>query len=77
MGSLYVDNETPSSFEIRETTGTANIKVSYRIVAKRKDFADERMKKVALPSIQGSGWKEEERIGAGVIPRSPTRLEGE
>jgi hypothetical protein len=45
-GSLYIDNETPSSFEIRETSGSANIKVSYRIAAKRKDFADERLKKV-------------------------------
>ncbi len=77
IGSLYVDHQTPASFEIRETTGSANIDVSYRIVAKRKDFGDERMKKVALPSIQGSEWKEEERIGTGVVPRSPTRLEGE
>jgi len=45
VGSVYIDNQTPSSFEIRETTGTANIKVSYKIVAKRKDFADERMKR--------------------------------
>jgi len=52
VGSVYVDNETPTSFEIRESSGTANIKVSYRIVAKRKDFADERMKRVewAQPS---------------------------
>lgn len=48
-GALYIDKETPSSFEIRESTGTANIKVSYRIVAKRKDFADERLKKVDAP----------------------------
>jgi len=45
IGSVYIDNDTPSSFEIRETTGTANSKVSYRIVAKRKDFADERLKR--------------------------------
>jgi hypothetical protein len=48
-GALYIDKETPSSFEIRESTGTANINVSYRIVAKRKDFADERLKKVETP----------------------------
>jgi len=48
-GALYIDKETPSSFEIRESTGTADIKVSYRIVAKRKDFADERLKKVETP----------------------------
>jgi hypothetical protein len=51
IGSVYIDNETPSSFEIRESSGTANIKVSYRIVAKRKDFAEERMKRVASPYV--------------------------
>jgi hypothetical protein len=62
IGSVYIDNETASSFEIRETTGTANIKVSYRIVAKRKDFADERMKRVTSsyvydePKSQGVAW---------------------
>ena len=44
-GSVYIDNETPSSFEIRETSGTANIKVSYKVVAKRKAFEDERLKR--------------------------------
>jgi hypothetical protein len=34
-----------------------NIEVSYRIVAKRKDFADERLKKVALPSMERLGLK--------------------
>jgi hypothetical protein len=48
-GALYIDKETPSTFEIRESTGTASIKVSYRIVAKRKDYADERLKKVETP----------------------------
>jgi hypothetical protein len=39
-------------FEIRETGGTANIDVSYRIVAKRKGFADERLKKEPTPKPQ-------------------------
>lgn len=30
-----------------------NIEVSCPIVAKRKDFADERLKKVAAPKIEG------------------------
>jgi len=30
-----------TSFEIRESTGTANIKVSYRIVAKSKDCQED------------------------------------
>jgi hypothetical protein len=51
-GSLYIDNKTPGSFEIRETGGTANIDVSYRIVAKRKGFADERLKKEPTPKPQ-------------------------
>ncbi len=50
-GALYINHQTPDSFEIRETTGSANTKVSYRIVAKRKDFADERMKSVAFQSV--------------------------
>jgi hypothetical protein len=74
-GSLYIDNETPSSFEIRETTGTANITVSYRIVAKRKDFASERLKRVtspydyAEPLGQSATWARDgegmKRIGVG------------
>jgi len=51
-GALYVENENPSAFEIRESTGTASIDVSYRIVAKRRNFAEERLKQVALPKIE-------------------------
>ena len=51
IGTLYIDQQTPTSFQIRETTESANIKVSYRIVAKRKDFADERMKSVEFASV--------------------------
>lgn len=59
IGALYIDNKTPTSFEIRETSGSADIKVSYRIVAKRKDFADERLRKMMLPDVKRSEPKQE------------------
>jgi hypothetical protein len=41
---LYVTNETPSSFEVRELgKGTSNVRFDYRIVALRKNFENIRM----------------------------------
>jgi hypothetical protein len=50
-GVLYVDTKTPTSFEIRETTGTAKVEVSYRIAAKRIDFAEERLRNHESPRL--------------------------
>src|SRR5574341_1400672 len=44
---LYVTNETPSSFEVRELqNGKSDLSVSYRIVAKRKGYEEVRMGKL-------------------------------
>ncbi len=44
---LYVTNETPTSFEIRELqNGKSDIPVSYRIVAKRKGYENVRLAKM-------------------------------
>jgi hypothetical protein len=41
---LYVANQTPTSFEVRELRhGTGNIAFDYRIVAKRKGYEGERL----------------------------------
>jgi hypothetical protein len=52
---LYVTNKTPTSFEVRDADGKANIAFDYRIVAKRLGYEDLRMELVVLTS------EEEER----------------
>ena len=47
---LYVVDQTPAGFSVREVKGGANtLPFSYRVVAKRKDIAGERLAKVAPP----------------------------
>ncbi len=46
--SLYVANKTPTSFEVRDAEGKANITFDYRIVAKRAGYEDVRMEPMAL-----------------------------
>ncbi|MBC7263072.1 MAG: hypothetical protein H5T64_01800 [Chloroflexi bacterium] len=46
--SLYVANKTPTSFEVRDAEGKANIAFDYRIVAKRAGYEDVRMEPMAL-----------------------------
>jgi hypothetical protein len=49
---LYVTNKTAKAFEVREQhSGKSSVPFSYRIVAKRKDIAGERLAKVSLPPI--------------------------
>ena len=44
---MYVTNETPSTFEIRELqNGKSDLSVSYRIVAKRKGYENTRLAKL-------------------------------
>ena len=44
---LYVTNQTETSFEVRELNdGNADIAFSYRIVAKRKGFENQRLAQV-------------------------------
>jgi hypothetical protein len=45
---LYVTNKTPTSFEVRDADGKANIAFDYRIVAKRLGYEDLRMEPVVL-----------------------------
>lgn len=48
---LYVSNQTPSSFEVREQRGgTDSLPFSYRIVAKRRDVSPQRLPAVSPPT---------------------------
>jgi hypothetical protein len=47
---LYIANQTPTSFEVRELRGgTSSVSFSYRLVARRKDNVGQRLEKVAIP----------------------------
>ncbi len=47
---LYVAKRTDTGFEVREQQGgKSSVEFSYRVVAKRKDIAGERLKKFSLP----------------------------
>jgi hypothetical protein len=49
---LFVTNKTPSSFTVREVQGgTSNVGFTYRLVAKRKDIAGERLAIVPPPPV--------------------------
>lgn len=49
---LYVDGQTPGSFEVREQEGgTSNLAFNYRVVARRKDIAGPRFEKVDAPDF--------------------------
>jgi len=43
--SLYVTNRTPTSFEVRLHDGDPNVEFSYRIVAKRLGYEDQRLER--------------------------------
>jgi hypothetical protein len=48
---LYVSNQTPSSFTVRELQGgTSSVAFSYRVVAKRKDITGARLELVSEPA---------------------------
>jgi hypothetical protein len=50
---LCVSQRNKQGFEVREQGGgTASLRFSYRIVAKRKDIKGERLAKVALPKVK-------------------------
>ncbi|MBI1746384.1 MAG: hypothetical protein HYR55_07330 [Acidobacteria bacterium] len=50
---LFVANQTPTSFEVREAhDGNSTISFSYRIAAKRKGFENLRLQPVQMPSPQ-------------------------
>lgn len=46
---LYVANKTPTSFEVRDAEGAANVAFDYRIVAHRAGYGDVRLEPVAVP----------------------------
>jgi len=47
---LYVSKKTKEGFEVREQQGgTGNVRFSYRIVARRKDFTAKRFARAVLP----------------------------
>jgi hypothetical protein len=49
---LYVFNQTPNSFEVREANGgQANISFHYRIVAKRKGYEESRFETVTIEEL--------------------------
>ncbi|MFQ5594631.1 MAG: hypothetical protein ACE5HA_10835 [Anaerolineae bacterium] len=45
---LYVVNQTPTSFEVRDASGKASITFDYRIVARRRGYENVRMERVEL-----------------------------
>lgn len=50
---LFVTNRSATGFSVREqNNGASNLTFSYRIVAKRKDVAAERLAKVNLPQVK-------------------------
>lgn len=54
---LYVNNKTPTSFEVHELgSGTASIAFDYRIVAKRLGYED-----IRLEVVDSAGIEEEEK----------------
>jgi hypothetical protein len=47
---LYMAQQTPTSFEVRDgVNGGSNVRFSYRIIAKRKDYEKVRLEKMDLP----------------------------
>jgi hypothetical protein len=50
--SLYVTNKTPTSFEVRDAEGKANIFFDYRIVAKRRGYEDVRLEEMILKAAE-------------------------
>jgi hypothetical protein len=56
---LYVSHRSDNGFEVREQQGgKSNAPFSYRVIAKRKDVAEERLAKVILPTLPRSEKKE-------------------
>jgi hypothetical protein len=51
---LYVTNRTKHGFDVRARVTSASSSFSYRIVAKRKEFAAERFPRVSLPEARPS-----------------------
>jgi hypothetical protein len=52
---LYVDSQTPGSFEVREQDGgSSTVSFNYRVVARRKDIAGPRFEKVNAPDFAAS-----------------------
>jgi trimeric autotransporter adhesin len=57
---LYVFNQTPNSFEVREANGgQANISFHYRIVAKRKGYEEIRFESVTIEELPQPARSEE------------------
>ncbi len=49
---LYVSDQSPAGFEVRELKGgTSNAPFNYRVVAKRKDIPGVRLEKVDVPAV--------------------------
>ena len=46
--ALYVVNKTPTSFEVRDANGKANIAFDYRLVAKRLGYENVRLEPAGL-----------------------------
>ncbi len=80
QGTLFVTAMTPSTFEIRETSGLSEIDVSFRVVAKRKGFELERLKRSSRKARpkQSAGAVAQAKFPAPVDTalRRPPRTDG-
>jgi hypothetical protein len=64
---LYVEGQTPGTFEVREQEGgTSNLAFNYRVVARRKDIAGPRFEKVDAPDFAAAS-----RLTPVEVPQRP------
>jgi hypothetical protein len=75
---LYVDAQTPGSFEVREQEGgTSSLAFNYRVVARRKDIAGPRFEKVDAPDFAASNQRKPlevpEPIKESTLPHAGVR----
>ncbi len=72
---LYVSQRSKQGFEVREQGGgKANVRFSYRIVARRKDIEGERLAKIALPKVNPRRFVSKPPIKLKAAPALPERL---
>lgn len=69
---LYVTGKTAAGFAVRESqNGASNLSFSYRIVAKRKDIAGERLAKFAVPNVKFAEVPADAAPKTGAPPAMP------
>jgi len=72
---LYVTNETPTTFEVRELGGgTSSVEFHYRIIAKRRGWEEARMEPAPIDEgghpVPGTAMEDEVPAGSGVAGAS-------